>query len=58
MDPARARKIQYSVLSCWGGGLEEREIEVLAIQMLNSRQKGGWGRVLPTSVWRPFPAPS
>ena len=42
----------------WGRGARKREREVLAIQVLNCRQKGGWGRELPTSVWRQFPAPS
>jgi hypothetical protein len=63
LDPAHARKIQNSVLTCEGGGLErerggEREREVLAIQVLNGRQKEGWGRELPTSVWRHFLTPS
>ncbi len=46
LDPAHARKIQYSFLACEGGvGLErererEREREVLAVQGLNPRQRG------------------
>jgi hypothetical protein len=39
-------------------GSGKRQREVLAIQVLNCRKKGGWGRELPTSVWRQCMAPS
>ncbi len=57
---------KYRIVCChmWGRGARkgergrEREREVLAIQELNGRQKGGWGRELPTTVWRHFQTPS
>jgi hypothetical protein len=46
----------------WGrggrGGLErEREREVLAV-LGSTKAEDGWGRELPLTVWRQFPAPT